>query len=169
MRKVLIIDTSILCVWREIPGKEECGPDTDRWNKERVDKKIDDETKINTTFVLPLATIIETGNHIAQASSYRKERADALANLMRKSADHATPWAAFSDQSVLWSDEMLKSLANKWPNLAVQKFSLGDVTISDVAAHYAITFNVEILTGDLGLKSYQPITPAEVPRRKQRR
>lgn len=31
MRKVLIIDTSILCVWLQVAGMETCGPNNDRW------------------------------------------------------------------------------------------------------------------------------------------
>ena len=27
MKKVLIIDTSIMCVWLQVPGKETCGKD----------------------------------------------------------------------------------------------------------------------------------------------
>lgn len=170
MRKVLIIDTSILCVWLNVPGKESCGPARDRWDKQRVDQKIEDENHHSTTFVLPLATIIETGNHIAQAPVYRKERGDSLAELMRNSADQLTPWAAFSDQSTLWSPEKLKSLADTWPVLAAQKLSLGDATIKDVAEYYALMgTEVEILTGDHGLKAYQPTTPSETPRRRQRR
>ena len=38
MKKVLIIDTSILCVYLEVPGKDTCGSDKDRWNKQRVDE-----------------------------------------------------------------------------------------------------------------------------------
>ena len=26
MKKVLVIDTSVLCVWLKVPGKETCGP-----------------------------------------------------------------------------------------------------------------------------------------------
>jgi len=170
VKRVLIIDTSILCVWLEVPGKETCGPDQDRWDKRRVDTKIKSERVQRTTFVLPLASIIETGNHIAQASHSRKERGEALAELMRNSANQQTPWAAFSDQSVLWSTEKLKTLAETWPQLAAQKLSLGDATIKDVAEHYAkMGYAVEILTGDQGLKAYEPITPATVPRRRRRR
>ena len=169
MKRVLIIDTSILCVWLEVPGMDTCGPDHDRWHKQKVDNKIQSEMQQKTTFVLPLASIIETGNHIAQASHSRKERGEALADLMRKSADQQSPWAAFSEQSVLWSAERLKSLADSWPDLAAQKLSLGDLMIKDVAEYYAqMGFAVEILTGDQGLKAYQPAAPAEIPRRKRR-
>ncbi len=169
MKRVLIIDTSILCIWLKVPGMDTCGPGNE-WTKQLVNEKIEKEKEKNTIFVLPLATIIETGNHIAQAAHSRKERGEALADLMRKSADQQTPWAAFSDQSVLWSEEKLKSLANSWPGLAAQKLSLGDATIKDVAEYYSqMQYAVEILTGDQGLKAYQPPEPVQVPRRRQRR
>ena len=41
------------------------------------------EEKLKTTFVLPLASIIETGNHIAQSSNLRYETALKLAELMK--------------------------------------------------------------------------------------
>ena len=169
MSKVLIIDTSILCVWLDVPGMDSCGPDHDRWDKQRVDAKIEREKASNTTFVLPLATIIETGNHIAQASHSRKERADALAEIMCKSAADQEPWAAFAHQSELWSPEGLKALAESWPILAARTISIGDATIKDVAEYYAqLRFEVEILTGDQGLKAYQPVAPIETPRRRRR-
>jgi len=170
VRKVIIIDTSILCVWLDVPGKETCGRQGDHWDKPRVNEKIQSEIESKTTLVLPLASIIETGNHIAQAMHSRYERGQALAELMRKSADNETPWAAFSEQSVLWSPEKLRSLADAWPDLAKQRLSLGDATIKDVANFYAqMRYQVEILTGDHGLKAYQPTVPTELPRRKQRR
>ncbi len=77
MRKVLILDTSILCVWLDVPGMEGCGPDSDRWDKLRVEEKIQEEEQNRTTFVLPLASIIETGNHIAKSLHSRWERGTA--------------------------------------------------------------------------------------------
>jgi len=171
MKKVLVIDTSVLCVWLEVAGKTSCGPDGDRWDKARVDGKINQEIEAGTTFVLPLASIIETGNHISQSASFRRQRAEALAELIRKSAEEETPWAAFSDQSILWTTEKLKDLASKWPTLADQKLSLGDATIKDVAEYYAQlgTTAVEILTGDQGLKAFEPVVPVVIPRRRSPR
>lgn len=169
MRKVLIIDTTILCVYLEVPGKDTCGTDNDKWNKERVDQLLRKEEKESTTFVLPLAAIIETGNHITQASLKRYEMAQALAEIMAKAADATTPWAAFTHQSGLWEAEELKKLAAEWSTLAAQKISIGDVTIKTVAEYYSkIGSQVEILTGDNGLKAYQPITPVPIPRRRRR-
>jgi hypothetical protein len=167
MRKVLILDTSILCVWLKVPGKDTCGPDNDRWDRERVKRKISQETPAGTLLVLPVASIIETGNHIAQAKHSRRKHAGELAELMRSSADQRSPWAAFAEQSVLWSPERLKVLAATWPDLAARRLSLADATIKDVAEHYAaMGCQVEILTGDQGLKAYEPPVPPEVPRRR---
>lgn len=169
-KRVLIIDTSILCVWLEVFRTKTSGSAGDTWDKQRVEAKLAEESKKKTTFVLPLATIIETGNHIAQANQYRRELGEALADLMRKSADNESPWAAFSDQDVLWSADKLRDLAETWPTLAASKLSLGDATIKAVAEHYAQSgYEVEILTGDRGLKAYQPAAPLAVPRRRWER
>ncbi|GAX44457.1 hypothetical protein NIES4075_54760 [Tolypothrix sp. NIES-4075] len=167
MRKVIIIDTSILCVYLEVAGKDTCGNDNNKWDKKRVDALLQKEEQESTTFVLPLAAIIETGNHISQAKLKRYEMAQALADLMVKAADATTPWAAFTEQSEFWDAEGLKKLAAEWSKLAVQQISIGDATIKTVAEYYAKSgFLVEILTGDEGLKAYQPSTPPPTPRRK---
>jgi hypothetical protein len=170
MKKVLVIDTSILCVWLQVPGMDDCGPNNDSWDYARINQKIEQEIEKKVTLVLPLASIIETGNHISQALHSRRERALKLAEIMNNAADETSPWAAFSEQSVLWSPDKLKALAANWPDLATQKLSLGDATIKDVADYYAQAgYEVEILTGDQGLKAYQPAVPAEVPRRRRTR
>lgn len=169
MKKVLVIDTSILCVWLSVPGKTTCGTAKDQWDKARVTQLLGEEITARTTLVLPLATILETGNHIAQANSqHRRETACELAELMKQAADQTTPWAAFTDQSELWNTEALRRLAAEWPDMAVRKISIGDVTIKTVAEYYAQAgFTVEILTADQGLKSYEPRTSPSIPRRRR--
>ena len=54
MRKVLVIDTSVLCVWLKVPGKETCGPSKALVTYEMVSEKIEEEKKKGTTFILPL-------------------------------------------------------------------------------------------------------------------
>lgn len=168
MQKVVILDTSILCVWLQVPGKETCGQAPEIWDKQRVDQSFQVAIQQGTQLVLPLATIIETGNHIAQANSRRYELAQALAKLMMDAADEKSPWAAFTRQQDLWSAENLKKLAIEWPNLAVQGTSIGDATIKAVADFYAERrFDVEIWTGDRGLKAYEPPPSIKPPRRRR--
>lgn len=91
MRRVLVFDTPILCVWLQVPGKESCGAKNDQWDHKRVTKLIQDETECRSTFVLPLASIIETGNHISQAPKRRLETAQALMALLQKTLDEEEP------------------------------------------------------------------------------
>ncbi|WP_211176482.1 hypothetical protein [Brasilonema sp. UFV-L1] len=124
MRKVLIIDTSLLCVWLKVSGMEVCGSDDNKWNFERVERKIEEEITKLTTLVLPLATVVETGNHIAQARAKQYETAQDLAKIITYAAEETSPWAAFSEQIILWEAEALKELAEQFPNLAKQKTSI---------------------------------------------
>ncbi|BAZ49089.1 hypothetical protein NIES4103_17000 [Nostoc sp. NIES-4103] len=173
MRKILIIDTSILCVYLGVPGKDTCGSDNDKWDKKRVQARFQEEEKQGATFILPLATIIETGNHIAQANSRRYEIAQAFADILVKVADKVIPWGVFETQmDELWNAEQLKQLASEWPTLAAGKISIGDATIKTVAEYYAktsTTFKIEIFTGDGGLKAYEPPPPQPPTRRSSRR
>ncbi len=100
MRKVLIIDTSLLCVWLQVPGMETGGSDDDKWDFKRVDEKIKSEIEKSTVLVLPLAVVIETGNHIEHATN-TYNTAQKLADIMTKAADETSPWAAFSEQIIL--------------------------------------------------------------------
>lgn len=167
-QRILIVDTSVLCCWLQVPGKEEAGPLEDRWNHERISQLLEEELKQKSTLVLPLATLIETGNHIAQAPANRFECATALAGYLREAANATSPWVAFTEQTELWQSTNLHALADVWPQLAAQKLTIGDATIKDVAEYYAKAgYAVEILTGDAGLKAHQPAQPVNIPRRRR--
>lgn len=168
MNKIIVIDTSIMCCWLNIPGKETCGPQEEQWDHQKVIDKIQIENTRKTTFVLPLATIIETGNHIAQASNNRFNIACEFAQILNLTAERQTPWAAFTDQTVLWDVQGLKALADNFPNYATQGLSIGDATIKEVADYYSKTGSiVEIFTGDQQLRAYQPAQPQKIPRRRK--
>lgn len=167
-KRILILDTTVLCCWLQVPGKDEAGPIHDRWNYARINALLEVERTRNSTFVLPIATLIETGNHIAQAPAQRFDKANRLGTYLREAANSQSPWAAFTDQSPLWQSDNLRSLAETWPPLAAGGTSIGDHTIKDVAEYYASAgFFVEILTGDAGLKSYEPAKPVAIPRRRR--
>jgi hypothetical protein len=172
MRKVLLIDTSLLCVWLKVPGKETAR--NNEYNFEFVNEKILTEIEKGTTLVLPLATVIETGNHIAQAkttnSDSKRITSEEFAKIMIYAADETSPWAAFREQIVLWEAEGLKNLAEKFPNQAVEKTSMGDASIVVLGWYYYYEkgFHVEFLTADSGLKSQEPPQPQPPTRRSTR-
>jgi len=168
-RKVLILDSSVLCVWLQVPGKETFGSGKDLVDYTLVREKIEKEESQGTTFVLPFAAIIETGNHITQApDNYRQIQK--FADWMVATANEQTPWAAFTQQSSLWSKEGIKSLAERWRIYAPSKQSLGDASIVDVANYYSqLGLEVEIFTGDEQLKSFQPSPPRQMVRPRRRK
>ena len=168
MARVVVFDTSVLCVWLKVIGKETCGKEGDHWDHARVEMLIEKETESRSTFVLPLATIVETGNHIAQAPDRKYDTAKELMTLLKLTLDEEEPWAAFSHQAGLWGQRNLENLIVSWPDLAASGLSLGDATIKNVAEFYANTgAEVMIATGDQGLKAYEPIAPPRIPRRRR--
>ena len=42
-KRVLILDTSVLCCWLQVPGKDEAGPVDDRWDHARIAKLLENE------------------------------------------------------------------------------------------------------------------------------
>lgn len=155
-------------MWLRVVGRDTCGPDNDRWTYERVCKKINEERRAGTTFILPVATIIETGNHIAHANGDRFAMAGRLVDVIVDAANAKSPWAAFTEQKELWDNDGLVALATHWRTTVPGGQSLGDASIVDVANYYAkIGIKVEILTGDQGLQVQEPIVPQRVPRRRQ--
>jgi hypothetical protein len=167
-KSVVVFDTSILCVWLKVPGLETCGPDQDRWDFKRVKQEIKKHLAAGSSLIIPLTTIIETGNHIAQATANRFAFAQKLGVIMQMAADAESPWAAFSEQADCWSPDNLKKLAEEWPHLAARKLSIGDATIKDVADYYSkMNYRVVLLTGDRQLAAYQPPAPRFTPRRRQ--
>jgi len=171
MKKIIIIDTSILCVWLQVPGKDTCGSGKSLINYEKVRVIIETAISNGATLVLPLATIIETGNHISQAKGDKFQISNAFCEQIKSSIDEKSPWAAFSHQSDLWQGDNFKKVLHKWQERMNTNHSLGDASIVEVAKYYSEFPNtiVEIYTGDEGLKAYQPIKEEStiIPRRRK--
>lgn len=137
---------------------ETCGKAPEVYTYEDVKVEIDMEADAGSELLLPLATIIETGNHIAQLKNNRRPYAEAFTDIIRASVNDENPWTAFSTQIKLWNDINLLALADKFVEYCERGLGIGDTTIVDVANfYYAARYNVKIFTGDMGLKSYQPI------------
>ena len=168
MKKVLIFDTSIMCVWLKVPGKDTCKSADNTITFEDINNKVEEEKKCGTTFILPIASIIETGNHIAHVNGDKFTLGEKFANLICDTANSNSPWAAFTEQSTLWKPENLVALAKRWQKTVITGESLGDTSIVEVAEYYAsLGFEVEIYTGDKGLKACEPKAKVQIPRRRR--
>ena len=91
--------------------------------------------------------------------------------MIEKTIDEETPWIAFSRQTELLQGEKLRDLLLKWRKSAVtENQSMGDASIADVADEFLKMGNeVEIFTGDAGLKNYEnkEVQQCRLPRRRK--
>lgn len=96
---VWLIDTSVFVEILDVPGKAQ------------QHKVVTDEFlaryKKGHRFVLPVTTIIETGNHIAQCSGNRREAARRFIIALEKAKSESPPWIV---RDVKWDQELLSFL-----------------------------------------------------------
>ena len=125
MRAICIIDTSILCEMLRIPGKfKKSDPGS-------ITTTFQEKSDAGEAMLLPLATILETGNHIGQIRDGEKRWT--IANNFRTLVT-----AAFSDQAPFTITPLLD--VDQWQDLLAQfpewakdhGAGLGDLTIKDV-------------------------------------
>src|SRR4051794_29126462 len=99
-RRVEFVDTSVLCNLLDIPGK----------NQDRETVKLQLQQKRATSdLVLPVTTVIETGNHIAKLKDgqNRRDRAKQLYALLELVINGKAPWVL---HTVEWGESFLRQL-----------------------------------------------------------
>ena len=121
MKSVRLIDTSILCEILEIPGK------SNPVSAKKVVAEFCRLARKDVRFILPLATLIETGNHIAQNGdgNIRRKKAQELVEFVKKSMEVTSPFR----QILLWNSADLRAWMDAFPDSAMRGIGLGDVSI----------------------------------------
>jgi hypothetical protein len=126
MTTFTFVDTSVLCELLEVPGKS--SPAHARALKEEADRRYQEGER----FVIPITTVIETGNHIAQADGNRFEVAARLVRLLELAVAEQSPWRVLRTSL---GPEFLTSLCagdstgQSLPALAAAKVGAGDVAL----------------------------------------
>ena len=117
---IRFIDTSIMTNLLEIPNR--CDSAT------QIQIEFNRAVKAGDNLILPLATIIETGNHIAHIvdGNLRREIARKFSEFIRLSLDNVTPW--FYDNCELSKNDLLFMIDN-FPQKAMEQVGMGDVSI----------------------------------------
>lgn len=118
---VRFMDTSIIMNLLEIPKM--CS------DAEKIKAEFDHAIKEKETLILPMSTIIESGNHIAHIAdgTIRREKAMKFQEFLRKTAREEAPWTLYG---VELSKEDLLILAEEFPEKALQmKMGIGDMSI----------------------------------------
>jgi len=121
MITVHFIGTSVLLNILEIPGRSQ--------SRKRILQEMKDFTEAGDKFILPLATIIETGNHIAHINegNMRRDCAERLSITIKKVLSDTLPWAYNKGEI---SDDDLWKIAEGFPHYAQQQnMGLGDLSI----------------------------------------
>lgn len=100
---VVFIDTSVLCNFLRIPGKAQ--------EQDTVRQDHKSRSEAGDTFVLPMAAVIETGNHIEQLSDGEQRRrcADNLTKILRLVAKGTSPWVLVETE---WNRAMLEQFCD---------------------------------------------------------
>lgn len=155
---VVFIDTSVLCNFLRIPGKAQ--------QQDTVSEDHQRRSEAGDTFVLPMATVIETGNHIEQLpeslGSERRRCAENLTKILRLVAQGTEPWVLVETE---WNSDLLKQFCDGGEGESTPAFvdvategalGGGDLTILIERDRYAkrvTTHEVVIWTYDQQLKA----------------
>ena len=87
-KAVAIVDTSIFCEFLNIPTMNN--------SREKVFNKFQELVESDTSFLLPMAAVYETGNHIAQLKlsdgRVRRSYAQKFVKQVRKAINGESPW-----------------------------------------------------------------------------
>lgn len=167
--KLVIVDTSILVVWLQVPGFEEAGEE--RLTKTQVDEKLQNYKSEGAKLVLTIACIIETGNHIAQVKNgdIRRQKVNQFADFLKNVVEKNDGWMMFYSEKDMWSENEIAKLAEMWRESGVYKLSLGDASIIKVANRLKAVCDVEVFTGDSQLRGLAsaPVAPIYAPAKRR--
>ena len=154
---VYFIDTSIFLNILDVPGRNSEREDVLKRLKELI------EDNRNTSLILPFATIIETGNHIAHCDNgnARRDAADRFKKYINKMIDDEAPWSYYGEQ---FGVEDLRKICESFPDKAMRGFGIGDLSIIQAYEKYkanAVAVNrISIWSLDEHLCSYsEELTP----------
>lgn len=149
------MDTSVLCDLLDVPGKNQ--------HRQEVHDELRELVAAGIQLVLPIAAVIETGNHIVQIGegSARRACAERFVKLLRATAGGDLPWVL---HAVAWNDVMLNTLCDGTPRTgpfielaAAGMLGTGDLSIlveSEMYGRRTAGIKVDVWTYDQRLAAY---------------
>ena len=116
---VCILDTSVFCNILEVPDKCQ--------HQGAVIKELEAKIKASESILLPLAAIVETGNHIAQRGDGRVRRqcAERFVKQVRGALEGQAPWTP----TFLPDAEQILSWLAEFPDGTMRGEGFGDLSI----------------------------------------
>ena len=122
MANIVIVDTSILLNVLNVPLKSDQRAEV----REQLERHIDRGDQL----FLPIATVLETGNHIAQNGdgNQRRRCAQRFVATVRTAVEDSVPWAL----APLPDNETLVSWLDDFPDSATSGVGIGDHSIRKI-------------------------------------
>jgi hypothetical protein len=119
MGAICLIDTSIFLEILNVPHKAS--------QSELILQKLEEKIKARESLFLPMATILETGNHIAQNGDGNQRRicAEKFVNQVTQALEGESPFTPIS----FLKKEDLQGWLKEFPDEAMQGRGLGDLSI----------------------------------------
>lgn len=125
MSAIVIVDTSVLLNILNVPGRNQ--------QFTEVLAGLEGLIEAGDHLFIPMAAIVEAGNHIARVRDGRQRRAaaESFADQVRKALTGEVPWKPINFPS---SEEVLSWL-DAFPDAAMQKLGMGDLSIKKEWEH----------------------------------
>lgn len=119
---VHFIDTSVFLNIINVSGRNQQRDEIMKELKELL------ENRNQNALILPFATIIETGNHIAHCGDggQRRKTAEKFSECIKKTINNEAPWQYYGSQ--LTQDD-LEMICNQFPDYAMRGEGFGDLSI----------------------------------------
>ena len=149
-RAIRIIDSSVYIAILKVPQHK-----TFPGQFDEVEQHLEDYIKSNDTLVLPISTIIETGNHIASAADGRRHK---IIELFKRDVLKAYHGEAPYEIAGMNVDELLPAWLDLFCNLAGSNIGMGDVICINIYEQYCkiygSTREISIWSYDSKLQGY---------------
>ena len=119
VRHMHLIDTSIMCIILKVPGRN--------GDHDTVVEEMKELIEDDAVLLLPMATIIETGNHIAHFGdgNLRRKVAEKFVKAVLDAVDGKAPWTP----TPMFEIDALKKWLSQFPDSAMRGEGLGDLSI----------------------------------------
>lgn len=151
MSEIALVDTSVLMNVLDVPGFNQ--------HRSEVLTEFLHLIEAEAHIFLPMAAVLEAGNHIAKLSNggLRRQHAQNFAAEMRKALNGEAPWRPmqFPDHATIasWLDQ--------FPDAAMQGLGIGDLSIREAWKSLCVTYSMSrvrvwTLDGDLAGLDREP-------------
>ena len=119
MSSIFVVDTSVLLNILDVPGRNQA--------REAVLARLGELIEAGDHLFIPMAAIVEVGNHIAQVANgaHRRAAAERFVVEVRQALSDQAPWKPINFPS---NDEVLGWLG-AFPDSATQGVGMGDLSI----------------------------------------